>query len=247
MKVIACNWKMNMNLEQINEFFSILSNSNLSNSLLDNEKELIIFPSFLHIKHCIDTINNLDINNINIGSQDVSQFENGAFTGSVSAAMLSDIGIKNCLVGHSERRLIFKDHHTIISDKIKQLLKYKMKITFCIGETLSELESNQFESVIQSQLSVFDEINIHDSNIIIGYEPVWSIGTGKIPTLEEIQKKHYFIKNFIQKKHNSDCKILYGGSVNENNFADILSIKNVDGLLIGGASLKVQNVIKFLK
>ena len=246
-KIIMCNWKANMSALQIHNFFTQLSavgnNKSYSN--------LFIFPSFLHISLCVDLKNKFSLNSLSIGSQDVSKFANGAYTGDVTSQMLTDFGVKYSLIGHSERRNTFGDDNLAVTEKLLQCNKNSILPIICIGETLNQLNDGVFEDVIMSQLNVLQNCNFANvaddfvDQFIIAYEPVWAIGTGKIPKEEEINSKHEFIKNFVKQKFNKTCKVLYGGSVNETNYNSILQISSVDGILVGGASMKAENVIKF--
>ena len=255
-KIIACNWKLNMDKKTIDSFFNdiLISSVNLQN--------LIIFPPFVYLDYCVAK-SRAELDKIQFGAQDVSQFVGGAYTGDVAASMIADCNAKFCLVGHSERRVIFNDTNEIIEKKLTNALEISLQPILCIGESKNELENGKFETVISSQLSIIKNIlakkpellklsnpqSSENIKIIIAYEPVWAIGTGMVPSIDQINQKHSFIKNVLS---DIDCtifaqsKVVYGGSVNESNFKNILQIQNVDGLLIGGASLKSQNVISFL-
>jgi len=233
-KLIACNWKMCKNHNEIDNFFDVLQASNIKN-FNNYFNNLLIAPSFLHIKYCIDK----QIEGLQIASQNVSAFENGAFTGDVSALMLADAGVKYCLVGHSERRQIFGETNDTVKQKLMQCHQNGIKTILCIGETLEQLDEGRFEEVILNQIQVLK--NLAGENVILAYEPVWAIGTGKTPSIEEIKQKYLFIKQHFA------GQVLYGGSVNEKNFAEIIKINEVDGVLVGGASLKPENVIYFLQ
>lgn len=177
-----------------------------------------------------------------VGAQNVSQFDqDGAFTGEVSAQMLADIGASFTLVGHSERRQYFSESHQNIVQKLKSAVEAKLCPILCVGESLAEREDDQADSVVAAQLSVLDEVCLEQ--VIVAYEPVWAIGTGLVANLEQIAQMHQFIYGqlLLKKKNTASIRVLYGGSVSDKNAADILSVPNVDGALVGGASLKFDS------
>ncbi len=223
--IFVANWKLNGNIEFINQYYQ--------NLRTDHNNCVVICPSSIFI-------NNLKTNSINLfsGAQDVSIYQEGAYTGELSAAMLDDNKIQFCIVGHSERRQYFNEKNETINLKSMNLIKYKIIPIICVGETLEEKENNVTNDVLRKQVEeCVPNISNHE-NTIIAYEPIWAIGTGLTPSLEDIEKVHDFIKN-INKKFNK-YKVLYGGSVKAENSANINSLKNVDGCLVGGASLKVD-------
>lgn len=177
---------------------------------------------------------------ITIGAQDVSQFDNGAYTGDISAKMLNDTGVKYVIVGHSERRIYHNETNKIVKQKAIQAIKHKIIPVICVGETLTEKESGKTKSVIKKMLL---ESVPESGKYIIAYEPVWAIGSGKTPTKDEIEKVIKIIYDALPVKK----PIIYGGSVTANNATNIMSVKNIDGLLIGGASLKSNTLIPIIK
>lgn len=223
--IIVANWKLNGNMEFINQYYQKLV-------LNPNNCVVICSPSIF--------LNQLEINNKNLfsGAQDVSIYQEGAFTGELSAKMLDDIKIQFSLVGHSERRQYFNESNEIINLKSKNLIENNVIPIICIGETLEEKENNKTNEVLKKQIkeSIPDSSNYE--NTIIAYEPIWAIGTGLTPSLDEIEEVHKFIKTVNVKLNN--YKVLYGGSVKASNSDDINSLNNVDGCLVGGASLKVD-------
>jgi len=200
------------------------------------KKDFIILPSTQSI-HFIK--NKLKNKSLNWGAQDCSQFDKGAFTGDISASMIKELGCKYVLIGHSERRNIYNENNYILEKKIKNAFSNNLKVIFCVGEKLKDYNKSETKKVISSQLANLFNKKKNLKNLIIAYEPVWAIGTNKTPSLEEIKKVHSFIKDLFKKMYNVDniC-VIYGGSVNLNNSKAIFSISNVDGGLIGGASLK---------
>ena len=219
------NWKLNGNIDFVKEY---------CDQLKPNPKNCtVICPPSIYL-------NRIKINNRNLfsGAQDVSLFEDGAYTGELSAKMLSEDQIKFCIVGHSERREYFSETNEVIRSKSINLIQNKVIPIICVGETLVEKEKQLTKEILEKQI----EESISDlsdyKNTIIAYEPIWAIGTGLTPSIEEIEEVHKFIKN-IRIRYNK-YKVIYGGSVKATNSAKINSLDNVDGCLIGGASLKVD-------
>ena len=223
--IFIANWKLNGDIQFIKEYYQKLIPSS-------NNCVVVCPPNiFLH---------QLKTNNSNLfsGAQDVSIYNEGAYTGEISAAMLNDNNIKFCIVGHSERRQHFNESNKAVNLKSINLIKNKIIPVVCIGETLEEKEKKITKDVLITQINESIPEISNKQNTIIAYEPIWAIGTGLTPTLDDIDEVHSYIRN-IDKKFNK-FKILYGGSVKSSNSADINQIKNVDGCLIGGASLKVN-------
>ena len=234
-KIVAGNWKMNNGLQEtkllINE---LLRETNHSGC------EVMIAPSFVSLKTAIDSL--ID-KNIEVVSQNVHQNNNGAYTGEVSAKMLSSIGIKTTIIGHSERREYFNETHDLLKHKVDTSLENSMRIIFCFGEQLKDRKTDNHFTIISNQISEsLFHLNSSDwDNIILAYEPVWAIGTGETASSDQVQEMHSFIRNFISQKYSTELaqkvSILYGGSVKPNNAKEIFSMEDVDGGLIGGASL----------
>ena len=234
-KIVAGNWKMNNGLQEtkllINE---LLRETNHSGC------EVMIAPSFVSLKTAIDSLIN---KNIEVVSQNVHQNINGAYTGEVSAKMLSSIGIKTTIIGHSERREYFNETHDLLKHKVDTSLENSMRIIFCFGEQLKDRKTDNHFNIISNQISEsLFHLNSSDwDNIILAYEPVWAIGTGETASSDQVQEMHSFIRNFISQKYSTELaqkvSILYGGSVKPNNAKEIFSMEDVDGGLIGGASL----------
>ena len=223
--IFIANWKLNGNIEFIKQYYQKLSN---------NSKNCVVVcaPSIF--------LNQLKINNPYLfsGAQDVSVYQQGAYTGELSAKMLADNKIQFCIVGHSERRQYFEENNKTINLKSKNLIESKIIPIICIGETLDQKEKKITKEVLSKQIKESVPEISNFKNTIIAYEPIWAIGTGLIPTLKDIEEVHGFIKN-IEKKFNK-FKVLYGGSVNASNSKNINSLNNVNGCLVGGASLKVD-------
>ena len=230
MKYIIANWKLNGSKSLLNEFLNQFATHSLHNYVVLCAPHLFL-----------SDFDNKYIDNFFMGSQNVSEYDNGAFTGEISAEMLAENKIFHSIVGHSERRTLFFETDEKINIKIKQLLSNKITPILCIGENLEQRNTNTFKKIIDLQLEeAFKNIKIDDQTIIIAYEPIWSIGTGITPDISQIIAVHEFIKTKIKQmypKNVNQFKITYGGSVNLKNYNTILSSASVDGVLVGGASL----------
>ena len=247
--IIAGNWKMNTGIEEGIKLAEEI-NQYLSKTTLSPNKKIIISPPYTHL-YPISKI--IDPSKIILSSQNCASTENGAYTGEISAKMLSELGVKIVIIGHSERRNYFKEDSDILFQKIKIALKYDMGIIFCVGESLEQRENKKYFEVIENQIkeTLFKLNDDEIKKIIIAYEPVWAIGTGKTASPEEAQEMHEFIRKLIKDKFgekiSENISILYGGSCKPGNAKDIFEKKDVDGGLIGGASLKAQDFIKIIE
>lgn len=232
-KLIVANWKMNGSLASIREYGSELAKRMEE---LQDPVHIVVAPPFPYLMFMAGR---LVPAGINLAAQDCSAIPgNGAYTGDVSAAMLKDIGCRYVIVGHSERRHHFHDDNATIAEKVKAVLSAGLIPILCVGETLAEKEAGKTEKIVKAQLdAVFKELK-NAQDLVIAYEPVWSIGTGQLPTTMEIRTICSYIQAYIQKM-NFSAQVLYGGSVNGENARDILHLEGIDGLLVGGASLTV--------
>ncbi len=244
--IVAGNWKMNLNINEAIE----LSNELLKHNEIFVEEKIIIFPSFLIIPEIYNLYKN---SKISIGAQDCSMFDNGAFTGQVSAKMIKDTGCKYVIVGHSERRSLCHETSSIVSQKAFKAISAGLKVIICIGENLKDRENGDYLLVLEDQLKkslsdISSDSNLISNAIIIAYEPVWAIGTGNTASKQDIEEVHKFIKEIISSSYqfNYDLPILYGGSVNSKNSSEIFKINNVDGVLVGGASLNSDEFLKII-
>jgi len=228
MKFIIGNWKMNGTQRDKTDLISAISQTNTDN------KVILCLPFTL--------LCGLD-NKIEIGAQNISEHENGAFTGDISAQMVTDTGAKYVLVGHSDRRLYHHETNKIVRSKAEMAIRHNLIPIICIGETLAEHESGKTEKVINDMLL---ECLPSNGEFIIAYEPCWAIGTGKTPTDKQIEAIHKIIFEKLSVHGFASTPILYGGSVNSNNAAAISSVPHVDGLLVGGASLKSETFIPII-
>jgi triosephosphate isomerase len=246
-KVIAGNWKMN---NDINESKDLIS------KLLDGLKdinlacEVVVCPPFTSLSEIAEMIRD---SKIKLGAQNLHQEESGAFTGEVSAKMLTCSGCEYVIIGHSERRTIFMETNELINQKIRRALKNSLIPIFCVGELLEEREKNITEQVIKTQiLQGLKDFSMDDlKDLIIAYEPVWAIGTGKTATPQQAEEVHLFIRKLLKDNFSADfaenLRILYGGSVKADNSKDLLSQQNIDGALVGGACLKADSFVSVIK
>jgi len=237
-KIVAGNWKMNMTIDESNGLINELK------QVSENNVEIKIAPSFTNLYYAISLLKN---SGIEVIAQNVHSEMRGAYTGEISAEMLKSIGVKTVIIGHSERRKYFNETDTILSKKVKAAIENSLNVIFCIGEELSERESGNHFEIIKNQISIalIDLNNDEIKNIVIAYEPVWAIGTGMTANINQIQEMHEFIRRLINEKFGDEIsdniQIIYGGSVKPNNAKDIFSLNDVDGGLIGGASLNFSD------
>ena len=237
-KIVAGNWKMNMTLDEsvnlINELKQIST----------NDVDFKIAPSFTNLNKAVSL---LDSSEIEVIAQNVHFEERGAFTGEVSIEMLKSVGVNSVIIGHSERRKYFNENDFILYEKAKMAIDNSLNIIFCIGEELSEREKgNHFELIKNQIINGLFGLDIDQiKNVVVAYEPVWAIGTGKTAENYQIQEMHEFIRKLFNDKYGNEIsqkiRILYGGSVKPNNSKEIFSLNDVDGGLIGGASLNFSD------
>ncbi|MBP1541783.1 MAG: triose-phosphate isomerase [Bacteroidaceae bacterium] len=237
-KIVAGNWKMNLNLQEGVALAKEL------NEALKAEKPncgVVICTPFIHLASVAQVI---DQEVIGLGAENCADKEKGAFTGEVSAEMVKSTGAQYVILGHSERREYYKETPEILKEKVLLALKNGLKVIFCIGETLAEREANQQNEVVKAELegSVFNLSEADFRNIVIAYEPIWAIGTGKTATAEQAEEIHAYIRSIIAAKYGQavadDTSILYGGSCKASNAPELFAKPDIDGGLIGGASLK---------
>lgn len=246
-KIVAGNWKMNLNKEESIQLIEDL-NKELENVEL-NSNRVIVAPPFLHLIPVKDKVES----RIEVASQNMHFEKNGAFTGEISASMLKGVGVTTSIIGHSERREYFHETDAVLKQKVDNALAEEMEVIFCFGEKLEERETNNHFKVVQSQLenALFHLKEEDFSNIILAYEPVWAIGTGKTASPEQAQEIHAFVRELLSKKYSANLadsvSILYGGSVKPANANEIFSKPDVDGGLIGGAALKAKDFIEIIK
>lgn len=247
-KIVAGNWKMNNGKGETKNLITELQEE-IKDLTLDNTR-VIIAPSFINLESAVIQT---EETNIEVVAQNMHQTKNGAYTGEVSADMLKSVGIKTVIIGHSERRAIFKESDEILAEKVSAALANDLEVIFCFGEKLEERKTDNHLLEVGSQLrnSILHIAAEDWSKVVLAYEPVWAIGTGETASPEQAQEMHAFIRNVIAKKYNQEIadnlSILYGGSVKPANAKEIFSKPDVDGGLIGGASLKAEDFSSIIK
>ncbi|MBT8303969.1 MAG: triose-phosphate isomerase [Bacteroidia bacterium] len=238
-QIVAGNWKMNNDLPQTQ-----LLIDDLKKQKLTSDAEVMIAPTFTNLWHAFEAFRQ---EHIEVIAQNMHFSESGAYTGEVSASMLKSVGIETVILGHSERRAYFNETDEMLAKKVDAALKNGMRVIFCFGEELADRKAGNEENVVESQITnaLFHLDGDDFKNIVLAYEPVWAIGTGETASPEQAQDMHAFIRNTLDNKFGKDIadavSILYGGSVKPNNAVEIFSKPDVDGGLIGGASLKAED------
>lgn len=242
-KIIAGNWKMNTTVDQAVKLATEIK-ARLTGY---TDAVLLICPPFVNLSPVQEVI---DKTVIKLGGQNVHFEKSGAFTGEISADMLKSIGCEYVIIGHSERRWIFGETDDMINRKVKSAIKAELIPILCIGEKIEDREAGSTEKVLEQQLNgaLKDFTTTEMEKLVIAYEPVWAIGTGKTATPDQAEAAHKFIRNKISKEYGSqiadDITILYGGSVKPDNSDELFARENIDGFLIGGASLKAESFEK---
>lgn len=245
-KVIAGNWKMNNDLRGT---VSLISDLKKELNRKNVEAEIIICPPFTSLETASTLLKD---STIKLGAQNMYFEESGAFTGEVSVSMLKSVGCEYVILGHSERRTIFGESDQVINKKIKTAIKFRLKPIFCIGETLEEREKGITFKVVETQIqNGLKDLSESDlTNLIIAYEPVWAIGTGRNAAPQQAQDVHQFIRGLISKLYSANFArqlvIQYGGSVKADNAKELLSQPDIDGALVGGACLKADSFINII-
>ncbi|WP_439153410.1 triose-phosphate isomerase [Winogradskyella sp.] len=237
--IVAGNWKMNNGLIQTKSLIS-----DLKKQTKTSDAEVMIAPTFTNLWHAFESTRQDDIE---VVAQNMHFSENGAYTGEISAGMLKSIGIKTVILGHSERRAYYNETDQDLAKKVDTALANEMKVIFCFGEELADRKAGNEETVVENQIknALFHlEADVF-KNIILAYEPVWAIGTGETATPDQAQDMHAFIRKTLENTYGNEVadevSILYGGSVKPNNAKEIFGKPDVDGGLIGGASLNAED------
>ena len=245
--MVAGNWKMNKNYEDGRDLAMAVRDA-----LGPSEVKVVFCTPYIHLKTVSIILK--DILNIHLGAQNCHEKESGAFTGEISAPQLKSTGCEYVILGHSERREYFKESHDLLAEKTKAVLAHGMKPIFCFGEKLDSREARKQNQIVEKQLkeSIFKNFSKEEfANITLAYEPVWAIGTGKTASPKQAQEMHQFIRSLVKKKYGAETAdsttILYGGSVKPANAKDLFSQPDVDGGLIGGASLKAPDFVEITK
>ena len=234
-KLVVGNFKMKMNARDINSYLKSIDKYELN-------KQVVICPTSIYLPYFLNK-------KYSVGIQNISYFDEGAYTGEISAAQVASMGVKYAIIGHSERRIYAKETDIDINKKIKMALNNKLKVILCIGESLEERDLLKTDRILKRQiLNALSDIEIDMfKNIIIAYEPVWAIGTNKIPTNKEITDTVNFIKMIVNDHFKSSINVLYGGSINEKNIETLNKIDNLSGYLVGGASTDCSKFLKIIE
>lgn len=243
-KLVAGNWKMNKSFQEADDL--LFEIADLLNENGSGEAIVVVCPPspFLEMAYDIATENNFSV-----GAQNISQWESGAYTGEISASMLQSMGVKYVILGHSERRTYFGETDSVIAEKINQALHHELIPIYCCGELLPQRQNEKHFEVVRQQVSeaLFHLSEEELKEIVIAYEPVWAIGTGVTATPDQAQEMHAFIRGLISEKYGKNAAdgmvILYGGSCNAANARELFAQADVDGGLIGGASLKAADFV----
>lgn len=239
--LIAGNWKMNTGVVDGCRLAVQVSRACLE---FEDDREVLLAPPFTSLSEVSSVISD---SSIIIAAQNVCWDEKGAFTGEISPVMIQDAGATAAIVGHSERRQLFSENDELINKRIKGGLSFGLLMVLCIGETLDEREENETFDVLRKQVLMgLQDVSSEDMvNVVIAYEPVWAIGTGKTASQEQAQQAHYFIRKVIAEKYEKNIadqiRILYGGSVNGSNVDQLMAQPDIDGALVGGAALDAES------
>lgn len=237
--VVAGNWKMNLKYDEAKDLVTQISKNQ------NTDSKILLAVPFVYLQETIELTKSND--SILVGAQNCHHEQKGAYTGEISVDMLSSINADFSLVGHSERRQYFNENSKILKQKVDLLLENDLDVVYCVGESLEQRENNKVFEVIESQLS---EVLFHLSSeqmqkVMIAYEPVWAIGTGKTASAQQAQEVHAFIRSLLEKQFGKEIaqkmSILYGGSMKPANAQELLEQNDIDGGLIGGASLKADS------
>lgn len=243
---IAGNWKMNKTARE-----TVALAEELKKRLEGiDDIDIAVFPTFTSIKSAYDVLKG---SNIKVGAQNMYYEDSGAFTGEVSPDMIKEAGAELVILGHSERRNIFGETNELISKKLKKAIQSRLRPILCIGEKIEEREAGKTEEVLENQLKgSLDGISEDEiKNVVIAYEPVWAIGTGKTATPEQAESAHQFVRKVIGGMYSQEIAqniiIQYGGSVKPENVDELMACENIDGALVGGASLKADSFERIVK
>ena len=238
-KIVAGNWKMNKNLQE-----GVALAKELTTTVKNPNCEVIICTPFIHLATVAEILKGSPIK---LGAENCADKASGAYTGEVSAEMVKSTGAEYVILGHSERRQYYSENGEILKEKVQLALANGLKVLYCIGESLEEREANKQNAVVKKELeeSVFNLDAEQFKNIVIAYEPIWAIGTGKTATAEQAEEIHAYIRSCVEARYGKavaeDTTILYGGSCKASNAPELFGKPDIDGGLIGGASLKAAD------
>ncbi len=243
-KYVAGNWKMNLNVAKARALVEGIKAKVSGDAVVD----LAVFPPFPMLSAVAEAVKG---STIKLGAQNCYFEPEGAFTGEVAPAMLLDVGCEWVLIGHSERRHVLGETNAMLKKKVIAALKTGLKVIYCVGEKLDEREAGRTEAVLHEQIHEVLGPDVNLANVVIAYEPVWAIGTGKTATPAQAQEAHAYIRQEIGKLYNSqvaqNLRIQYGGSVKASNAKELMSQPDVDGALVGGASLKADEFVGIIE
>lgn len=246
-KIIAGNWKMNKSFDEAMALTSEVVN--MIQTEYQGSAEIVLIPPFVYV----NAVSRMLSGSVSSGAQNCSNHPSGAYTGEVSASMIKSCGAKYVIIGHSERRQYFGEHNAWLAQKVDAALAHGLLPIYCCGETLEERESNNHFAVLKAQVSegLFHLTEELMSKVVVAYEPVWAIGTGKTASTAQAQEVHAFIRNLLGEKYNSaladTITIQYGGSVKPDNAAELFSAPDIDGALVGGAALQSRSFVDIVK
>ena len=244
-KIVAGNWKMNTTTKEgkalVMEVLELIKGKDLTG------KKVVFGTPFMSLNSIVQVVG--ETKNVFVASQNVSSYDSGAYTGETSASMLESSGVKMAIIGHSERREYFNETNDVLAIKVDKVLGKGMVPIYCCGEVLDARKNNTYESVIKTQVQegLFHLTAEEFSKVVIAYEPVWAIGTGETASPQQAQDVHAFIRGFVSEKYGNevadDLSILYGGSMKPTNAPELIGMPDIDGGLIGGASLKAEDFV----
>ena len=246
-KIVAGNWKMNKSFREAEDLVAEIADK--LEALEQGREEVILCPPFVYLEMATDIAQE---SVFSVGAQNLNDNDEGPYTGEVSGVMLESMDVEYCIIGHSERRKYFKEDHDLLSRKVDAAMRHGIRPIFCCGELLPEREAGQHFEVVRKQLdeSLFHLDAARFNEVVIAYEPVWAIGTGVNATPAQAQEMHAYIRNLVTAKYGEDVaavtSILYGGSCNASNARELFAQPDVDGGLIGGASLKADEFIRIV-
>jgi len=246
-KIVAGNWKMNTSPNEGVELAKSIQNYIEKNDI--GNTKIILAPPYTHINQVVSVV---DYKKISVAAQNCCNKEKGAYTGEISASMIAYSGAHYIIIGHSERRQIYGETNSLLNEKVSICLKNALRPIYCCGETLEERDNETMFDVVKAQISegLFHLTADEFKHVVVAYEPVWAIGTGRTASPEQASEMHVFIRGLIADKYGlaiaDDTMILYGGSVNAANAKELFSMPGVDGGLVGGASLKTDDFISII-
>lgn len=246
-KIIAGNWKMNKNFDDAMALTTEVVG--MVNDEYQGSAEVVLIPPFMFV----NSVSRMVKGKVSCGAQNCHQEKSGAFTGEISAAMINSCGAKYVIIGHSERRQYFGETNSLLAKKINAVLENELLPIYCCGETLEERESNKHFDVLKAQISegLFHLTNEQMQKVVVAYEPVWAIGTGKTASTAQAQEVHAFIRNLLKEKFGAaisdNTTIQYGGSVKADNAVELFSAPDIDGALVGGAALQSRSFVDIVK